>query len=125
MWDYTEKVLNLFYNPLNQGAIEDLNEPDIAVVYSEVGSIACGDALRLHLKIEETTDTILDSRFQTLGCTSAIASSSALTEMVKGLTLKAALNVTNKDNSGYLGGFTRSQNALLRHGSRRPGSRHF
>lgn len=104
MWDYTEKVLDLFYNPVNQGAIEDLNEPGIAVVYGEVGSIACGDALRLHLKIEETSDTILDSRFQTFGCTSAIASSSALTEMVKGLTLDAALNLTNKEIAAYLGG---------------------
>lgn len=104
MWDYTEKVLDLFYNPQNQGAIEDPNDPGIAVVYGEVGSIACGDALRLHLKIEIDSDKILDSRFQTFGCTSAIASSSALTEMVKGLTLDQALNVTNKEIAEFLGG---------------------
>lgn len=104
MWDYTEKVLDLFYNPQNQGAIEDPNDPEIAVVYGEVGSIACGDALRLHLKIEIESDKILDSRFQTFGCTSAIASSSALTEMVKGLTLDQALNVTNKEIAEFLGG---------------------
>jgi len=104
MWDYTEKVLDLFYNPQNQGAIEDPQTDGIAVVFGEVGSIACGDALRLHLKIEVESDKILDSRFQTFGCTSAIASSSALTEMVKGLTLDEALNVTNKEIAEFLGG---------------------
>lgn len=104
MWDYTEKVMELFYNPQNQGSLEDTNEPGVSVVFGEVGSIACGDALRLHLKIEVESDKILDSRFQTFGCTSAIASSSALTELVKGLTLDQALNVTNKDIAEYLGG---------------------
>lgn len=104
MWDYTEKVLDLFYNPKNQGAIADDNEPGIAVVFGEVGSIACGDALRLHLKIEIDSDRILDSRFQTFGCTSAIASSSALTDLVKGLTLDEALNITNREIADFLGG---------------------
>ena len=104
MWDYSEKVLELFYHPQNQGVIEDHNEVGIATVFGEVGSIACGDALRLHLKIEQATDTILDSRFQTFGCTSAIASSSALTEIVKGKTLDDALQITNKEIADYLGG---------------------
>ncbi|PSM46876.1 Fe-S cluster assembly protein NifU [Chroococcidiopsis sp. CCALA 051] len=104
MWDYTDKVMELFYNPKNQGLLEDDREPGIAVVFGEVGSIACGDALRLHLKIEVDSDKILDSRFQTFGCTSAIASSSALTELIKGLTLDEALKVTNKEIADFLGG---------------------
>ncbi|MEH2413990.1 Fe-S cluster assembly protein NifU [Nostoc sp.] len=104
MWDYTDKVLELFYDPKNQGAIEETDEVGVKVAMGEIGSIACGDALRLHLKVEVESDKILDARFQTFGCTSAIASSSALTEMIKGLTLDEALKVSNKDIADYLGG---------------------
>lgn len=104
MWDYTDKVLELFYDPKNQGEIEETGETGVKVATGEIGSIACGDALRLHLKVEVESDKILDARFQTFGCTSAIASSSALTEMVKGLTLDEALKVSNKDIADYLGG---------------------
>ncbi|MEH2282791.1 MAG: Fe-S cluster assembly protein NifU [Nostoc sp.] len=104
MWDYTDKVLELFYDPKNQGEIEETGEAGVKVAMGEIGSIACGDALRLHLKVEVESDKILDARFQTFGCTSAIASSSALTEMVKGLTLDEALKVSNKDIADYLGG---------------------
>ncbi|WP_017298850.1 Fe-S cluster assembly protein NifU [Nodosilinea nodulosa] len=104
MWEYTDKVLDLFYNPVNQGTIEPAAEPGVAVVFGEVGSIACGDALRLHLKIKEDQEKILDARFQTFGCTSAIASSSALTEIIKGKTLDQALQITNHDIADFLGG---------------------
>ncbi|NJK61272.1 MAG: Fe-S cluster assembly protein NifU [Synechococcaceae cyanobacterium SM2_3_1] len=104
MWDYSEKVLELFYNPKNQGVIEDQQEAGIQVVTGDVGSITCGDALRLHLKIDVAADRILDASFQTFGCTSAIASSSALTELLKGLTLDEALKISNREIAAYLGG---------------------
>ncbi|RUR73886.1 Fe-S cluster assembly protein NifU [Chlorogloeopsis fritschii PCC 9212] len=104
MWDYTDKVLDLFYNPKHQGVIEDKDEPGVKVAVGDVGSIACGDALRLHLKVEQDTETILDARFQTFGCTSAIASSEALIELIQGKTLDEALKVTNKDIASHLGG---------------------
>ena len=104
MWDYTDKVLEFFYNPKNQGTLEDNGETGIKVAVGEVGSIACGDALRLHIKVDENTNKILDARFQTFGCTSAIASSEALVELVKGKTIDEALNISNKEIADYLGG---------------------
>ena len=103
MWDYTDKVMEFFYNPRNQGTITEKKSGE-AITTGEVGSIACGDALRLHLKIDENTETILDARFQTFGCASAIASSSALTELLMGKTLDEALGLTNKEISDFLGG---------------------
>ncbi len=102
MWEYTNKVQQHFLHPQNVGEIEN---PDGT---GEVGSLACGDALKLTFKLDDK-GVIADAKFKTFGCASAIASSSVLTEMIVGMTLDEAAKLTNKDIADRLGGLPKEK----------------
>ena len=94
---YSEKTLDHFRNPRNVGTLEG---DDVAV--GRVGNPVCGDIMEMYLRIKD--DRIVDIKFQTFGCGSAVATSSMTTELVKGMTLDEALEVTRKDVAEALDG---------------------
>jgi NifU-like protein len=97
MREYTAIVRDHFNNPRNIGEIDN---PDGC---AEIVSTACGDVLKLTLKIDRQ-ERIIDARCKVAGCVSSIASASALTEMLKGLTIEEAIRITDQDIVDYLGG---------------------
>ncbi|MFA5382741.1 MAG: iron-sulfur cluster assembly scaffold protein [Candidatus Micrarchaeia archaeon] len=100
MEKYNKKVMDHFLNPRNMGKMEN------PTLTGQAGNAVCGDVLFLYLKIEknkEGKDIIKDVKFETFGCAAAIATSSALTEIIKGKTIEEAQKVSNKDVEEYLG----------------------
>ncbi len=93
---YTDEVMDHFMNPRNVGEIEDADG------VGEVGNPKCGDIMKMYLKIDG--DVITDVKFKTFGCGSAIASSSMVTELIKGKTIQEAMNISNKTVVDELGG---------------------
>lgn len=93
---YTEKVMEAFQNPKNVGDMENYDG------MGQTGSEACGDIMQVFIKVEN--DRIVDAKFKTFGCAAAIASSSTATELIKGMTVEEALQVTNKRVIEILGG---------------------
>lgn len=96
MPEYSDKVLDHFFHPRNVGEIPD---PDGV---GKVGNPVCGDVMVLYIKVED--NKIVDAKFKTFGCGAAIATSSILTEMVKGKTIEEALKISNKAVAEALGG---------------------
>jgi NifU-like protein len=101
MWDYSEKVLDHYRNPRNVGKIDN------ADMVGEAGSLACGDSLKLYIKLDG--NIVKDAKFQTFGCGSAVAASSILTEMIIGKTLDEVKKITNKDIAEQLDGLPKQK----------------
>jgi len=93
---YSEKVLEHFRNPRNMGRIENADG------IGKVGNPICGDVMYIYIKVED--DKIVDCKFETFGCAAAIATSSMVTEMVKGKTIEEALKITNREVTEALDG---------------------
>ena len=91
---YSDRVIDHYENPRNVGK---LDPDDISVGSGTVGAPSCGDVMRLQIKVDDATGIITDARFKTYGCGSAIASSSLVTEWVKGKTLDQATTIKNTD----------------------------
>jgi nitrogen fixation protein NifU and related proteins len=89
---YSEKVIEHYENPRNVGTL-DKNDPDVGT--GLVGAPACGDVMRLQIKVDPSTHTIIDAKFKTFGCGSAIASSSLATEWLKGKSIEEADTIKN------------------------------
>ncbi|KAF9671577.1 hypothetical protein SADUNF_Sadunf12G0061900 [Salix dunnii] len=96
---YHEKVIDHFNNPRNVGSF-DKNDP--AVGTGLVGAPACGDVMKLQIKVDDTTGEIIDARFKTFGCGSAIASSSVATEWVKGKQMEEVMTIKNTEIAKHL-----------------------
>lgn len=95
---YTERVLDHFRNPRNQGIIDNADG------VGQVGNPVCGDIMKIYIKVDNKSQIIEDIKFETLGCGAAIATSSMLTEMVKGKTIDQALAIKKLDIANELGG---------------------
>ena len=95
---YSDKVIEHYENPRNVGKMEI----DDTVGTGMVGAPACGDVMKLQIKVDPETDTIIDAKWKTYGCGSAIASSSLVSEMVKGLTLEEARQIKNSQIASEL-----------------------